>query len=131
MRFPNEQLRECGGEHVSHAVDVVEPMGVDALWAPEYAYARSMIEGLTRFWIEFDYSDQNEPPVETCIGVGVTAIDRRDALQLVAHRVFSDGRLPPVKEIRVDVDVSLLDQGQVLPNMGPTHVRGIWFPLGC
>ena len=89
-----------------------------------------MVEGLTRFWIEFDYAAEKEPPVGTRVGVGVTAIDRRDALQLVAHRVFGDGALPPVKEIREDVDVLLLDQRDVLPNMGPPHVRGVWFPLG-
>ncbi len=89
-----------------------------------------MLEGLTRFWVEFDYAAEAEPPVGTRIGFGVTAIDQRDALQLIAHRVFSDGSLPPVKEIRKDVDVSLLDHGHVLPNMGPPHVRGVWFPLG-
>jgi hypothetical protein len=89
-----------------------------------------MVEGLTRFWIEFDHSAEGEPPVGTRIGVGVTAIDRRDALRLVAHRVFGDGPLPAIKEIRVGVDVSLLDPGHVHPNMGPPHVRGVWFPLG-
>jgi hypothetical protein len=89
-----------------------------------------MVEGLTRFWIEFEYSAEKEPPLGARMGVGVTAIDRRDALQLVAHRVFSDGPLRSVKEIREDVDVSLLDQGRVLRNMGPSHVRGVWFPLG-
>ena len=90
-----------------------------------------MVEGLTRFWIEFDFSAEGEPPAGTRVGVGVTAIDSRDALQLVAHRVFSDGALPPIKEIRQDVDVSLLEQSHHLPKMGPSHVRGVWFPLGC
>jgi hypothetical protein len=89
-----------------------------------------MVEGLTRFWIEFDWPAERRPPPGTGIGIGVTAIDRRDALRLVAHRVFSDGSLPPVKEIRERVDVSSLDPRQVLPNMGPPHVRGVWFPMG-
>jgi hypothetical protein len=89
-----------------------------------------MVEGLIRFWIEFDDPAEGDPPMGTRIGVGVTATDRRDALQLVAHRVFGDGPLPPIKEIREGVDVSLLDPGQVLPNMGPAHVRGVWFPPG-
>jgi hypothetical protein len=88
------------------------------------------VEGLIRFWIEFDYPAELEPPAGTRVGVGVTAIDRRDALQLVAHRIFRDGLLPPIKEIRQGVDVSLLDPGHVLANMGPPHVRGVWFPLG-
>jgi hypothetical protein len=89
-----------------------------------------MVEGLTRFWIEFEYSAEREPPTGTRLGVGVTAIDDRDALQLVAHRVLNDGPLPPIKEIRANVDVSMLDEGHVLPNMGLPHVRGVWFPLG-
>jgi hypothetical protein len=93
-----------------------------------------MVEGLTGFWIEFEYSAEREPPAGASSGssprVGVTAIDDRDAFQLVAHRVFSDGPPPPIKEIRANVDVSTLDEGHVLPNMGPPHVRGVWFPLG-
>jgi hypothetical protein len=90
-----------------------------------------MVEGLTPFWIEFDFSSEARPPPGTGLGVGVTAIDRGDALRLVAHRVFGDGRLPPIKELREGVDVSTLDQGeQVIANMGQPHVRGVWFPPG-
>jgi hypothetical protein len=89
-----------------------------------------MVEGLTRFWVEFDYPPERQPPIGARFGVGVTAIDRRDALRLIAHRVFSDRPLPPVKDIREDVDVSSLDERHVLPNMGPPHVRGVWFPQG-
>jgi hypothetical protein len=89
-----------------------------------------MVEGLTHFWIEFDFSAEARPPLGTGLGVGVTAIDRGDALRLVAHRVFGDGPLPPIKELREGVDVSTLDQGHVIPHMGPPHVRGVWFPLG-
>jgi hypothetical protein len=90
-----------------------------------------MIDGLTRFWIELDWlAEGRRPAAGTRIGIGVTATDRRDALRLVAHRVFGDGPLPPIKEIREGVDVSSLDPRYVLPNMGPPHVRGVWFPLG-
>src|SRR5262249_27076838 len=68
--------------------------------------------------------------MSTRIGVGVTAIDRRDALQVVAHGVFSDGPLPPLKEIREDLDVSSLHDGHVLQNMRPPRVRGVWFQSG-
>jgi hypothetical protein len=88
-----------------------------------------VVGGLTRFWIELDYSGHGVAP-GTDLGVGVTAIDRGDALRLVAHRVFDDAPLPPVKSIRENVDVSTLDQRYVLPNIGPPHVRGVWFPKG-
>jgi hypothetical protein len=83
-----------------------------------------------RFWVEFDWPPKADAPPGTLVGVGVTAIDRDDALRLVAHRVFGDASIPPVKEIRDDVDIATPDEGHVLPNMGPPHVRGIWFPLG-
>jgi hypothetical protein len=89
-----------------------------------------MVAGLTCFWIEFDWSVDSRPPAGTRIGVGVTAIDRADALRLTAHRVFSDGPLPAIREIREGVDVSSLDAGHVRSKMGPPHVRGVWFPLG-
>ena len=43
---------------------------------------------------------------------------------------YSADPLPPVKEIRENVDVSSLDEGHVLRNIGPLHVRGVWFPRG-
>jgi hypothetical protein len=31
--------------------------------------------------------------------------------------------------IIVDVDVRDLDQGHVIPNMGPPNLRGVWYPM--
>ena len=59
-----------------------------------------MIRELARFWIEFDYAADMKPPIGTRIGVGATGIDRDDAIRLVAHRVFGDRPLPPIKQIR-------------------------------
>jgi hypothetical protein len=84
---------------------------------------------LTRYWIELDFPD-GYPPHATRLGIGVTAFDRDDAMRLVAERVFPAGDVPHVREIREGVDVSMLDPGHVLPNMGPPNRRGIWFPLG-
>jgi hypothetical protein len=80
---------------------------------------------LPRYWIELDFPD-GYPPHATRRGIGVTALDRDDALRLVAERVFPDGEVPQVSEIREDVDVSTLDPGHVIP----PNRRGIWFPLG-
>ncbi|HEX6702503.1 MAG TPA: hypothetical protein VF101_17380 [Gaiellaceae bacterium] len=87
-----------------------------------------MAHGLTRFWIEFDL--QPGLPVVARGGVGVTALDRDDALRLVDERIFEGEPLPPITELREHVDVSTLDEGHVIPNMEPPHTRGIWFPRG-
>jgi len=89
-----------------------------------------VIAGLIPFWIEFDYPADREAPAGTRIGVGVTAMDKRDALRLVAHRVFNDAPLPALKDVRENVDIATLDAGHVRPSIGSPHVRGVWFPPG-
>ena len=86
--------------------------------------------GLRRFWIEFATSARPTLPMGTRRGIGVTAFSRDDALALVRTVVFGDNDLPPLDSIIEDVDVSTLDPGHVLPNMGTVLRRGIWFPLG-
>ena len=61
-------------------------------------------------------------------GFGVTAYSVDDARRLVddaARRLNWDYE---VLEIVEDVDVRNLDQGHVIPNMGPANFRGVWFP---
>ena len=74
--------------------------------------------------LEFEFAAEAHAPAGTRLGVGVTAIDERDALDLVAHRVFGDGPLPRLRRVREGVDISTLDAGHVLPNMGSPHVLG-------
>jgi hypothetical protein len=85
---------------------------------------------LVRFWIEFEHTIEDQPHPGTLLGVGVTAVDQEDALALVAERVFKGDPLPPIKDVRPDVDVSTLDEGHVIPNMEPPVERGVWFPRG-
>lgn len=85
---------------------------------------------MRRYWIEFDLSNYERPPVSIDMGLGVTAQSREDALSLVRDRVFGGRELPPVRQVIDDVDVSTLDPGHVRPNMGAPTWRGIWFPLG-
>jgi hypothetical protein len=99
--------------------------------SPEAGVGSAVVEQrLTRYWIELDLPDGHEPPPGTRLGIGVTALDRDDALRLVAERVFQAEEVPPLKLLREDVDVSTLDQGHVAPNMALPNWRGIWFPRG-
>ena len=81
---------------------------------------------LRRYWFTFSQSSQ---PTPLSIGCGVTAYNYDDSLDLLRDRVFG-GLQPTLANVIADVDVSTLDKGHVLPNMGSTVVRGVWFPMG-
>jgi hypothetical protein len=97
----------------------------------------SVVEGpknkklLTRFWIHFDMSNWD---VETVVsrylyrGCGVTAYSLDDAMQILKTELFENTRMPPVKEVITNIDVSTLDEGHIIPNMGIPVDRGVWFP---
>jgi len=61
-------------------------------------------------------------------GLGVTAYSIEDARHLIDEVVGPLGLDREVLDIIVDVDVRELDQGHVIPNMGPPNFRGVWFP---
>ena len=71
---------------------------------------------LTRFW--FETSEGR--------GIGVTAYSLDDARALIEKEDYvRDQHIIRVVE---NVDIRTLDQGRVIPNMGPPNLRGIWFP---
>lgn len=71
---------------------------------------------LTRYWFR----------TKSGYGIGVTAYSLPDARALIAAQsVSTSGEIVDVVE---NVDVNTLDEGHVIPNMGPPNVRGIWFP---
>ena len=73
---------------------------------------------LTRYWIK----------TSTGYGIGVTAYSVDDMRELLRKAEVMDGRDFQILEVVEDVDVSALDPGHVLPNIGPTDMRGVWFP---
>lgn len=79
---------------------------------------------LRRFWFEFDPSADVPPGAR--LGCGVTAVSRDDAERLIREGFGCD--LPPVRRVIKDVDVTTLDEGHVLPNIGDVSVRGVWYP---
>ena len=85
---------------------------------------------LRRYWFKFDITIQNNPPIGTLVGCGVTAYNYDDAMNLIKEMVFKTINIPPLIECIEDVNVLSLDSNHVLPNMGLVTVRGIWFPLG-
>ena len=85
---------------------------------------------LRRFWFVFDLPLDVGCPRGTREGVGVTAGDLDDALDLVGRRVFAGRPLPSLTTLAEDADVHRLCPWLVLPNMTDPSVRGIWFPAG-
>jgi hypothetical protein len=73
-------------------------------------------------------------------GLGVTAYSVADALALLRQVLppllgrslspwmgWTDERLRSAQVI-ADIDVSLLDKGHIIPNMGLVIDRGVWWP---
>jgi hypothetical protein len=89
---------------------------------------------LRRFWFEFNISPGELTTYRSYAGLsygcGVTAYSYDDAISVLHESLFGDDPTPPIEQTTEDVDVSTLDEGHVLPNMGDPTRRGIWFPGG-
>jgi len=86
---------------------------------------------LTRFWIEFDFGGSYElypSYVGLKRGCGVTAYNFDDAKTLLETQLFKDDPFPNIKNVCENIDVSTLDAGHILPNIGMPANRGIWYP---
>ena len=67
-------------------------------------------------------------PVPGHIGIGVTAASRIEAEALASDAA---GRLNwpfDAASCMEEIDVRMLDQQHVIPNMGPPNVLGVWYP---
>jgi hypothetical protein len=60
------------------------------------------------------------------LGIGVTAYSREDALTLIREIGWEIdlNAATVIENVRFDD----LDQGHVVPNMGPMTFRGVWYP---
>ena len=81
---------------------------------------------MIRFWFEF-YDPPKLSPLS--IGCGITAVCADDAISILRECVDRGAGLKISKMIKA-VDLSDLDQGHVIPNMGVVAIRGVWFPQG-
>lgn len=73
---------------------------------------------LMRYWFEAKFGR----------GVGVTAYNLEEAIALIKSEQIAMLCEPDFGSVTKNVDVSNLDQGHVIPNMGVCTVHGIWFP---
>ena len=73
---------------------------------------------LSRYWF----------PVAGHIGIGVTAYSLDEARYLAKQTADELHWGEPGLPIE-DVDIRDLDQGHVIPNMGPPNLHGVWYPM--
>ena len=64
------------------------------------------------------------------LGCGISAFTEQDAICILNDRIFQEVGSMDIESLIADVDVSSLDSGHVLPNLGDVTARGVWFPLG-
>jgi hypothetical protein len=79
-----------------------------------------------RYWITFD----DAPPFFP-LGFGVTALDPQEALGLIRNFIAQSWpklKMPEQAKIRVDVDVSALQNSIPGSHIGIPCNRGIWYP---
>ena len=81
---------------------------------------------LHRYWITLDPSDLRARHYAS--GLGVTAYTLADATRLLRSMVFGGAPVPSFLRVVEDIDVSTLDARHVLPNVGDSVRRGVWFP---
>jgi hypothetical protein len=89
-----------------------------------------MSQPLRHFWFEFEIPVVVECPRGVRAGVGVTALDREDALAILEERVFPGKPLPRIGREVSEVVFHELCPWLVLPNMLDPAPRGVWFPVG-
>ena len=83
---------------------------------------------LKRYWFIFDFHVLESEPGGIRLGYGVTGYDYADAIKLLEQNMFGGMGCPPIERVIEDIDVSLLDPNHVLPNIGITIRRGVWYP---
>ena len=78
---------------------------------------------LETFWIEFPQDDN------FVLGIGVTAYSREDAMNLIKDCGIEQW-LHGAHETKIIAGVRIddLDQTNVVPNVGPLQLRGVWYP---
>jgi hypothetical protein len=85
---------------------------------------------LHRFWFEFLNSHPQGLPPGLRMGCGITAFSEEDAVEILREKVFQKEEIAPITKKIIDVNVSLLDPGHILPNIENPAARGVWFPIG-
>ncbi len=85
---------------------------------------------LHKYWFKFALTINEPHPIGVLLGCGVTAISKDEALVILREQVFHSIPMPAIEFCVEDVSISDLDKKHILPNVGNSAERGVWFPLG-
>jgi len=85
---------------------------------------------LIRYWVEFSFENYNDLPPGISMGCGVTAYTQDDAIRILNEKVFKEKSMSQINKLIENVDIRILDQNHVIPNMKTPTERGVWFPVG-
>lgn len=91
-----------------------------------------------RYWVEFYFKEENkDKSIFTMMrllkkGVGVTAFEKKDALNLLEKELYNAGiiedKLPKIKNVVESFDVSTIHDRGIIVNMGICAKRRVWYP---
>ena len=82
---------------------------------------------LHRYWIELESGDP-KLAWQGKFRYGVTAYNYEDALKLLVESFFMNRGFPSVVSVVEDVDISTLQVGKLVTEIGVPVWRGIWYP---
>jgi hypothetical protein len=85
------------------------------------------MKDLKFYWIRF-YNPPDYNPIS--LGCGITAFSYNDAMQLAQNMLSKQNLNLDIMSVEEGVDILSLDAGHVIPNIGLTTERGVWFPKG-
>ncbi|MCL6416650.1 hypothetical protein MIB92_13400 [Aestuariirhabdus sp. Z084] len=86
-------------------------------------YSREGIDEYTRKYLQPYWF-----PLDQGIGIGITAYSEGEAISLAEECLKKYYPNQELGKPIIGLSVNELDQGHVIPNMGPINLKGVWFP---
>jgi hypothetical protein len=90
-----------------------------------------MANSLKRYWFEFDFGDDELSrygylPISR--GCGITAYDYDDALHIMRYFLIQDKEMLRLGRVIENIDISTIEDMNIIPNLGVPVWRGVWYP---
>ncbi len=86
---------------------------------------------LKRYWFEFEFPKprlSHDAYIPACGGCGITAFDYDDALNIMRLFMLLENETPIFSRIVENVDISTIEDENILFNLGVPIWRGVWYP---
>lgn len=86
---------------------------------------------LKRYWFEFEFPAprlSHYGYIPACGCCGITAFDYDDALKIMRLFILRDNEEPIFSRTVKNIDVSTIEDMNIIPNLGVPVWRGVWYP---